>query len=242
MTQRSPLNERNVEDAKKGVARKSAASAKPRKEAASTVNLEPTKKTPKEKKMEKRQREARARQEQQKAAQKYSQPDTEEFRKWKRIWWMGLLAAVLFVLGSWVLRSIEPQWISLVILGFAYAAIIFAFWVDAAKIKKITRAYQEEMMEKERKANKGKSKKQIEEEEEAERARRKAEYEERLSKSAIGRYRLKRLKAAEAKRGARDKSGEETEKNAKGARDKNADETEKNAKGARDKNKEKEEN
>jgi hypothetical protein len=220
MTQRNPMNERNLNESRKGVSRKSAASAKPSKDAASTVNVEPVKKTPKEKKMEKRQKEAEARREQQKIAAKYSTPDTPEFYKWKRIWWIGLGAAILFVLSSWLLREVDPQWISLVVLGFAYAAIIFAFWVDAAKIKKITRKWQEEMVEKEKRENKGKSKKQIAEEERAAAEQRRKEDEERMSKSFLGRHRLARIKAAEAKQAAKEKEKEEKKKKEESSKDK----------------------
>ena len=199
MTQRNPMNERNQVEDRKGHTRKSAASAKPKASAASTVKIDTGAKTPREKKMERKAKEREAQEKDRQMQAKYLNPDTPEYYKWKRLWWAGLGAAVLFVLSSWLLRSIQPEWISLVILGFAYVAIIFAFWVDVSKIKKITRAWREEQAEKERKANKGKSKKQIEEEREAAHAEEVRKSREALEKTALGRWKLKRIEKREAK-------------------------------------------
>lgn len=171
MTQRNPMNERYTSDEHKGTTKKSAASAKPKSNAAGTVTIKSQKKTPQEKKAQRKQAEAKAREEERRLAAKYSKPDTPEYKKWKNIWWGALVAAVVFVIISYILRNVEPVWISFAILGLAYVAIIFAFWVDMARIKKILRAYQSEMLKKEieeKKKNRGKSKKQIAEEEAAE--------------------------------------------------------------------------
>ena len=159
MTQRNPMNERYADEDRKGHTRKSAASAKPKTSAASTVTLPSTTKTPKEKKMEKKAREREAQQKDREMAVKYSRPDTPEYYKWKRFWWIGLGLAIALVLGSWLLRSVEPQWISLLVLGLAYVATISAFWVDITKIKKITRKWQQEQIAKEKKANEKEEKK-----------------------------------------------------------------------------------
>lgn len=208
MTQRNPMNERYTDDERKGHTRKSAASAKPKSSAASTVTLPSKTKTPKEKKMERRAREREAQQKDRELAVKYTKPDTPEYYKWKRLWWIGLGAAIFFVLSSWLLREIEPQWISLIILGFAYVAIIFAFWVDVSKIKKITRKWQEEQIAKEKKANKGKSKKQIEEERQAAREEEVRIAREAAEKTLIGRMKIKWDKRKEEKAKAK---GEATE-------------------------------
>ena len=225
MTQRNPMNERYTDDERKGHTRKSAASAKPKSSAASTVTLPSKTKTPKEKKMERRAREREAQQKDREMAVKYTKPDTPEYYKWKRLWWIGLGAAIFFVLSSWLLREIEPQWISLIILGFAYVAIIFAFWVDVSKIKKITRKWQEEQIAKEKKANKGKSKKQIEAEREAAHAEEVRKSREALEKTAFGRWKLKRIakreeqeKVKAAKNASAENSSDEesSEENASG--------------------------
>ena len=199
MTQRNPMNERNQNEERKGHTRKSAASAKPKSSAASTVKIDTGAKTPREKKMERRQKEREAQEKDRQLQAKYLTPDTPEYFKWKRLWWIGLGVAVLFVLSSWLLRSVQPEWISLVILLLAYVAIIFAFWVDVSKIKRITREWRKEQLEKERKANKGKSKKQIEEEREAAHEEEVRKAREQLEKTPMGRWKLKRIEKREEK-------------------------------------------
>ena len=113
------------------------------------------------------------------------------------------------MLSSWLLRSVQPEWISLIILGLAYVAIIFAFWVDVSKIKKITRAWREEQAEKERKANKGKSKKQIEAEREAAHEEEVRKAREQLEKTPMGRWKLKRIEKREEKAKKVEESSEE---------------------------------
>ncbi len=93
----------------------------------------------------------------------------------------------MLVALSWFTRGVEPEWISLVILGLAYVAIIFAFWVDIVKIKKIMRKYQQEMAAKDaaerKKKYKGLSKKEIAAIEEAEIAQiKEAQEKERQSR------------------------------------------------------------
>ena len=173
------MNARYTSDEHSGVTRKSAAKAKPKMQAASTVTITETdKKTPKEKKAARRAEEAKARQKEAELNAKYARPNTPEYKKWRKFWWIGIGSAIALVLISWLTRSIEPYWISLIILGVAYVAIIFAFWVDLVKIRKITRKYAKEMYEKDeaekKKKYKGLSKKQIAEIE-AEEARKQKE-------------------------------------------------------------------
>ena len=208
MSQRNPMNDRYQDEDRKGVSKKSAASAKPKSSAASTVHVEPTKKTAKEKKLERKQREREQAEKDKYLQVPYSTPDTPEYVKWKRIWWIGLLAAVILVGLSWVLRNVEPSWLSLAVLMLAYVAIIFAFWVDLSKIKKINRAWQEQQVELARKANKGKSKKQIKEEYEAREAEKKRIAQENAEKTLIGKMKKKRAEKKAAK--AAESSEEET--------------------------------
>lgn len=192
MTTRNPMNERYSDDnAHSGVSKKSAASAKPKSKAASSVTVQSTAKTAKEKKQERKAREAKERQRERELDLKYSKPDTEEYKTWKRNWWIALAVAVVLVAASWFLQSVQPYWISMVVLFLAYAAIIFAFWIDLSKIRKITRAYQEEMVKKEAKANKGKTKKQIEAERQAEVEAERARIEEQRANSFTGKLKKK---------------------------------------------------
>lgn len=159
------MNDRYTAEEHKGVTKKSAAKAKPVKSVAGTVTINDGKKSAKQKKQDKRLREAEERKKQNELAAKYAKPDTPEYKKWRKLWWIGLAFAIVLVAASWFTRGIQPEWISLVILGFAYVAIIFAFWVDIFKIKRITREYQEEMAAKDaqerKKKYKGLSKKEV---------------------------------------------------------------------------------
>ena len=214
MSQRNPMNDRYTSEEHKGVAKKSAASAKPTKSAAATVTINDGKKSDKEKKQQKRLREAEERKRQNELAAKYSKPDTPEYKKWRKAWWIGLGCAILLVLASWVSRSVEPQWISLVVLAFAYVAIIFAFWVDIVKIKKITRKYQEEMAIKDaaekKKKYKGLSKREIAEIENAEIAEIKAKAErERQERVDRLKFWKKKVEPNEKDKGDTDKTADE---------------------------------
>lgn len=194
MSTRNPMNERYTSEEHKGVSRKSAASAKPSSSAHSTVTIEKTELTPKEKKARRKQIEAEENRKRGEIARKYYAPNTPEYKKWKKVWWGGLVGAMVFVALSWLLRSIEPYWISLVVLGLAYVAIIFAFWVDFAKIKKLTNAYRDEMLKKEAqeaKKNRGKTNAQKEAERLAEEERIKKLEEERRANGPLARLKRK---------------------------------------------------
>ena len=64
------------------------------------------------------------------------------------MWWGCLIGAIVCVALSWVARSWQPEWISYVALGLSYVLIIAAFYIDFSKIRKVRRAYQDEMMAK----------------------------------------------------------------------------------------------
>lgn len=145
MSQRNPMNERYTTEKHTGTTRKSAASAKPKTKAASTVTMGTSKKTPQERKAEQKAARKKEQERQRELDRKYYKPDTPRFKKLKRIWWLSLLGAVVCTALSWLLRSVEPTWIAFVCLFGAYALIIFAFYLDFSKIRKERRAYQERM-------------------------------------------------------------------------------------------------
>ena len=142
MTQRNPMNERyqNTDDKKMGKTRKSAASAKPATKAASSVHIE--KKAPKPKG-----RFARAQQRAQTPTGKqrgsndtYYQPNTPEFKKWRRIWWALIIVALAFTSLSFFLTGgFESKSPMYVCLGIGYAALIAAIVIDVTKVRKIRR-------------------------------------------------------------------------------------------------------
>lgn len=163
MSQRNPMNERYTTEKHTGTTRKSAASAKPKTKAAATVTLGTSKKTPQQRKAEQKAARKKEQERQRELDRKYYKPDTERYKKLKRIWWLSLGGAVVCTLLSWLLRSVEPTWLAFVCLFGAYALIIFAFYLDFSKIRKERRIYQERMIaleeaeaKKERKANRSK--------------------------------------------------------------------------------------
>ena len=172
MSQRNPMNERYTSESRRGVTRKSAASAKPKSKAGATVTVGTVKKTPAERKAAQKAARKQEQQRQRELDQKYYKPDTERYKKLRRVWWLSLIGAIVCVCGSWALRGVQPEWLAIVCLFLAYALIIFAFYVDFSKIRKERRAYQERMAaleaEDEKAARKGAAAKKAAEKAEAE--------------------------------------------------------------------------
>lgn len=154
MSQRNPMNERYTAEDRTGKTRKSAASAKPKTKAAASVRMEPTKKTPQQKKAEEKARRKQEAAKQRELDAKYYKPDTERYKKLRRAWWLCLIGAAVCTIVSFVFQASMPVYLAFGILMAAYLFIILAFYIDLSKIKKERRAYQERMMaleEKERK-------------------------------------------------------------------------------------------
>ena len=145
MSQRNPMNERYTTDKHTGKTRKSAASAKPKSKAAASVSYGSSKKTPQDRKAEEKARRKEETARQRELDRKYYKPDTERFKKLRIIWWVSLGCAVVFTAGSFLLRGVGPDWLSIVCLVLAYLSIIFAFYIDFSKIRKERRAYQTRM-------------------------------------------------------------------------------------------------
>ena len=144
MSQRNPLNDRYQTDEHRGQTRKSAASVKPKTKAASSVRVQPTEKTKQQKKAE--QKAARAKQ--MELDRRYYNPPTPEYKRLRKVWWGLLIAAIVMTVLSFAGRSFLPETVTYVTLGLAYACIIGALYVDFSKIRKVRRAYQEEMSKK----------------------------------------------------------------------------------------------
>lgn len=144
MSQRNPMNDRYQTDEHRGQTRKSAAAMKPKSKAAASVRVQPKEKTKQQKKAEKKV----ARQKQSDLDRKYYNPPTPQYKRLRKIWWALLIGAIAATALSWVGRSWFPDAVSYVMLGAAYVCIIGALYVDFSKIRKVRRAYQEEMMSK----------------------------------------------------------------------------------------------
>ena len=136
------MNERytaNADEKRIGKTRKSSASAKPKAQRAATVR-DPAPKTAKQKKEEARERER-------KAAQKanYMQTifeDTPGYKRLRRMWWVALGVAIACTALSFFLQSnAMNNQAAMVLMIVAYAAIIFAFWIDFGKIRKERKLY-----------------------------------------------------------------------------------------------------
>mgnify|MGYP003268645354 CR=1 FL=1 len=144
MSQRNPMNDRYQTDEHRGQTRKSAAAMKPKSKAAASVRVQPKEKTKQQKKAEKKV----ARQKQGELDRKYYNPPTPQYKRLRKIWWALLIGAIAATALSWIGRSWFPDAVSYVMLGAAYVCIIGALYVDFSKIRKVRRAYQEEMMSK----------------------------------------------------------------------------------------------
>lgn len=206
MTQRNPMNERYQQEDRKGSTRKSAASAKPASKAAASVHIQgertskggiwsqaqhqANKKANSKKKTDKqREREMRAR---------YYDPNTPEYKKWRKYWWIAIVVALAFTTGSFVVQmtGITDFTVSYVLLGVGYAALIFAIYCDVGKVRKFRRQYQDQMMhsntkaaKRERRAQKEAEKREAEEARklgEQERAKREAKKAARKEKFSFG--------------------------------------------------------
>ncbi len=148
MSQRNPMNARYTNEEHQGKSRKSAASAKPKAKAAASVRVQPKEKTKQQKKAEQKAQKKEQRAKQAELDRKYYNPPTAEYKRLRRLWWACLIGAIVSTALSWLLRSVEPVYISYVTMALAYVFIIAAFYIDLSKIRKVRRKYQEEMMAK----------------------------------------------------------------------------------------------
>jgi len=76
-------------------------------------------------------------------------PDTAEFRSFRRLWWIGLGAGLALTGVSYaVQRYVTASWgrpVQAITLGLAYAAIIFAFYIDWTKMRPLRKeAYEQQ--------------------------------------------------------------------------------------------------
>ena len=143
MSQRNPMNDRYQTDEHRGQTRKSAATMKPKTKAASSVRIQPT-----VKKQQKKADKKAARAKQTEIDRQYYNPPTPEYKRLRKIWWGLLIGAIVMTAMSWFGRAFLPEVGTYVVLGLAYVCIIGALYVDFSKIRKVRRAYQEEMMSK----------------------------------------------------------------------------------------------
>ena len=150
MSQRNPMKERYQGEKVKGQTKKSAASAKPKTKAASSVYVRSTKKTEQEKKAERKAERQRAAE----LDRMYYNPPIKEYKDLRRTWWILLIAAIILTFVSFFGQTRLPQTLTLFTLIAAYGCIIGALYIDFSKIRKVRRKYQEDMAKRSNKAEK----------------------------------------------------------------------------------------
>lgn len=65
-------------------------------------------------------------------------PPTPEFKFWRRTWWMLLVASFVFTLGSVAVRSwLEQPVVATVLLVVGYAGIFAALYLDWFKLRRL---------------------------------------------------------------------------------------------------------
>jgi len=126
MGRRSAQNPRYQKDAKLGSTRKSAASAKPKRSAGEVSTPSKSGKSSGSKKVT--------------AAQ--INPDTPEFKRWRKIWLGMLIAAMILSAGSFLFRESNTL-ATQIALVLAYACIFGAFFIDLTIIRKMRKEWLE---------------------------------------------------------------------------------------------------
>ncbi|MCG2807625.1 MAG: hypothetical protein L6413_05075 [Coriobacteriia bacterium] len=124
MARRSAQNPRYRKDSQVGSTRKSAASAKPKRAAGEVKSHSSAGKGGTKKK-----------------SVRIMDPDTPEFRRWRKIWLGLLIAAIIFSLAAYGLR--DQKTVNTLSLAFAYSCLFSAFFIDLTKIRRMRREYME---------------------------------------------------------------------------------------------------
>lgn len=160
MTQRNYQNARNQGDGPKGTSRKSASSAKIKRNAGASVYTPSKAAKAKAAKAKSKQAastdtktkdaaEQTRRRERAMVSMMHSMP---EYKFWRRIWWVLMGLAMLIIAGTWLPRMLisngvlaedfseTANWISNIGFIFAFAALIAAFYIDFRKIRKLQRS------------------------------------------------------------------------------------------------------
>ena len=153
MTQRNPMNKRNLSDKSSGSSRRSAGSAKPKSKAGASVYQASAKakKKQQDQKSKDKQREERQAAQRRVAMLSEQVKDRADYKKWRRIWWIVIVIAIIAVGGSWLFSYMVRQGqlpeslsnasgaVSVAGLIIGYAAIIAALVIDFRKIRKFRR-------------------------------------------------------------------------------------------------------
>ena len=150
MTQRNPMNPRN-QQGYTGVSRKSASSAKPAREAGASVYTRTaearTKAEEQQRKQEQKEEERKQRRRQQALGAGVTQ--LPEYKKWRRVWIVCIVIAIICVAASWAINALENNdmmpaslqgasgAIAMVALIAGYVFIIACLFIDFKMIRPI---------------------------------------------------------------------------------------------------------
>lgn len=148
MTQRNPLNERNTrkDEVVEGKSRRSAASAKPKSRAASSVTLHDKPKTKKERERERQQKLKEERKLTDERLAEMGPIVDPKYKFYRKVWLVLLIVAIVSTVLSWVLGYYLPNmgkfW-TYAILGVAYLTIIVALIIDFKFLRPVRNAQKE---------------------------------------------------------------------------------------------------
>lgn len=123
MARRSATNERYQKfTGPAGKTRKSAAAAKPKRASSSSGSKKSSKPSASAKR-----------------GPLIMNPPTAEYRRWRRIWWILLIVALVLTGGSWLVRVNIPSLTTLsgAALGVGYASIFAALYIDWTKLRRL---------------------------------------------------------------------------------------------------------
>ena len=166
MSTRSASNKRTQTHEVTGVARKSAASAKPARAAAGSVHVQPASAKDRRKKLEKgeslegltkqekkaRKQELRAEEDRRYTASTILLKQDEDYTKRRRVWWVLLTAGMVIIIALWVwLFGLSgnggkvTSGVQMAAIVVAYAVIIAAFVYDFTRIRPIRNMYRDQV-------------------------------------------------------------------------------------------------
>lgn len=164
MSTRSATNKRTTEHEVTGVARRSAASAKPARAAAGSVRVVPSSSKARRQQQARgedlsnlskeerkaRKREIRNEEDRVYAASNYLMKSDEDYKRRRIVWWVLLGLGVGFIFVLWIMLYVAGQqnqinsMAQLVLIVLSYVAIISAFVYDFIRIRPIRNMYRDQ--------------------------------------------------------------------------------------------------
>lgn len=156
MSQRNPQNDRYMGEKKLGQTRKSAAKAKPKTKAASSVRVASATPSKQDKKARKKAEKAKDNE----LRRESYHPPTPEYKRMRKIWFglLGLGVTALLVSVFINFNFPEHQTAGFIAMGAAYVTVIGAFIFDGLKLNKLRKAYRAQLANDKSKENREREK------------------------------------------------------------------------------------